>query len=183
MLFWITHTCLNAAKEWICSFYVDFVPLALIAIVQIAIFALSCRYRSREEVNIKYISFLTQWFVKHYFYLNHIKKSFPLIDILFWFYIHFFLKLTYHSTMTLFTTDRFLVFHLNVRYLVIWTPERLLKSLAVIWLIQFFIYMYFHCLLDRWIGIIFPMSFSAYNLFGMSYILWKLLPHTVEFCR
>ena len=43
------------------------------------------------------------------------RKFSPLIEHIFWFYLHSFIRLTYHFTMTLLTTDRFLAFHLNMK--------------------------------------------------------------------
>ena len=43
-------------------------------------------------------------------------------------YLILFVRLTHYATMTVLTIDRFLVFHLNMRYFILWPPKRLLKS-------------------------------------------------------
>ena len=47
------------------------------------------------------------------------KNVSPLINHTIWFCCHWFVRLTYHSLMTLLTIDRFLVFHLNLRDLIV----------------------------------------------------------------
>ena len=42
-------------------------------------------------------------------------KLSPLIEHIFWFYLHSFIRLVYHFTMTLLTVDWFLAFHLNMK--------------------------------------------------------------------
>ena len=74
-------------------------------------------------------------------------KLSPLIEHTFWFYLHSFIRLIYHFTMTLLTIDRFLAFHLNMKYLILWPSERLLKSLKFIYLISFLSYIFIVCLI------------------------------------
>lgn len=73
--------------------------------------------------------------------------SLTLLSI-FWVYLHLFVRLTYYSAMTLLTIDRFLVFYLNIRYLSKWPAERLLKSIAFIYIISLLIFICFACLIS-----------------------------------
>ena len=68
-----------------------------------------------------------------------------LVDAILWFYIHCFVRLTYYFTMTTLAVDRFLVFYLNMRYLIVWPPEKPLKCLKFIYVISFFIWGCFVC--------------------------------------
>ena len=60
-----------------------------------------------------------------------------------WFYIHTFFRLTHYSTMALLTIDRFLVFHLNIKYNAVWSPAKLLKILICFYVIAFLIFICF----------------------------------------
>ena len=62
-------------------------------------------------------------------------------------YLILFVRLTHYATMTVLTIDRFLVFHLNMRYFILWPPKRLLKSLLLICFISFAIYISCTCLI------------------------------------
>ena len=60
-----------------------------------------------------------------------------------WFYIYTFSRLTHYSTMALLTIDRFLVFHLNIKYNAVWSPAKLLKILICFYVIAFLIFICF----------------------------------------
>ena len=72
-----------------------------------------------------------------------------------WFYLHLFVRLTYHATITLLIIDQFLVFHLQMRYLILWPYERLLKLLKVIYLASFLTYIFcvLVCSQANWLGL------------------------------
>ena len=62
-------------------------------------------------------------------------------------YMVLFVRLTHYATMTVLTIDRFLVFHLNMRYFILWPPRRLLKSLLLIYFISLAMYISCVCLM------------------------------------
>ena len=62
-----------------------------------------------------------------------------LVGAIAWFYIHCFVRLTYYSTITTLPLDRFLVFYWNIRYLIVWPAEELLKYLVFTYVISFII--------------------------------------------
>ena len=73
--------------------------------------------------------------------------------------------------MTLLTIDRFLVFHLNLKYLLVWPPERLLKLLKVIFLIFLLTYFAIMCLL-----FIKPIDWDyVSNVFFIAYFNWDVI--------
>ena len=94
-----------------------------------------------------------------------------LIEHILWFYIHLFVRLTYHSTMALLTIDRFLVFHLNLRYLILWPSERLLKTLKVVYLISFLNYISIACLF-----FLKPIDWDHIsNIMFIGYFIWDVI--------
>ena len=125
----------------------------------------------------------TEWHVDRYYYVDSIQNVSPLIEYILRFYIHLFVRLIYHSTITLLIIDRFLVFHLNMRYLILWPYERLLKSLKVIYLVSFLPYIFLcACLFSSQLtGIIFSTFCSLDISFGMLYILWTILKKVRHF--
>ena len=106
-------------------FYMEFVLLTLNAVVQITAITLIYRRRNnkRNKHQIYIISSLCltelNGTLVTVIMLILDKKASPLINHTVWFYYHWFVRLTYHSSMTLLTIDRFLVFHLNLRYLIV----------------------------------------------------------------
>ena len=99
--------------------YVEFTLLALSVVLQTA--AIALLYRDRNKRRNKHQTYIT--FSLYLTELNGTlviiiisipyRKVSPLIGHILWFYIHSFVRLTYHSTMTLLAIDRFLAFHLN----------------------------------------------------------------------
>ena len=101
-------------------------------------------------------------------------------DAIMWFYIHIIYRLTYYSTMTLLTIDRFLVFHLNIKYLATWPPEKLLKSLACIYVVSFLVFICFICLivlkLIDWRNFA-NIMFIPYSIWDVIYIVQVILTY------
>ena len=88
-----------------------------------------------------------------------------------WFYIHTFFRLTHYSTMALLTIDRFLVFHLNIKYNAVWSPTKLLKTLTCIYIIAFFIFICFvYLIVSKLINWIY---FA--NILFLPYLIWDVL--------
>ena len=156
----------------------DLVVLSIIAVIQIVALALLYRYRNkRKNKHQTYIiaalcaSELNGAFSIIAIRIILIKKFSVTLLTIFWFYVHLFVRLTYYSTMTLLTIDRFLVFYLNMRYLTVFTPERLKKSLICIYLISFLIYICFVCLIIlkmiNWLHIA--------HMMYMPYFIWDLI--------
>ena len=151
--------------------------LALTAVVQIAAIVLIYRHRNkkRNKHQINIISSLcliklNGTLVTAIMVIIYRKVS-PLISHATWFYVHFFVRLTYHSTMTVLTIDRFLEFHLNMRYLTLWPHERLLKSLKVIFLISFLTYFTTVCLF-----FIKPIDWDyVSNVMFTGYFIWDVI--------
>ena len=99
-----------------------------------------------------------------------------------WFYIHTFSRLTHYSTMALLTIDRFLVFHLNIKYNAVWSPTKLLKTFAFMSLLFSFLSALYTWSFQSWlIGYILPTSCSCHIWFGMFCILYWLLVRTSIF--
>ena len=99
------------------------------------------------------------------------RKVSPLIKHMVWFYIHSFVRLTHHSTMTLLTIDRFLAFYLNMRYLILWPSERLLKSLKVVYLVSFLSYISIVCLF-----VLTPIDWGYIsNIMLTGYFIWDVI--------
>ena len=132
--------------------HVEFTLLTLGVVLQTA--AIALLYRDRNKIRNKHQIYiisslclieLNGTLIMIILYISYRKVS-PLIKHIVWFYLHSFVRLTYHSTMTLLTIDRFLAFHLNIRYLILWPSERLLKSLKIVYLDSFLSYISILCL-------------------------------------
>ena len=98
--------------------------LPIVAVIEIVVLALVYQHRNKgRNKNQTYIiaalcaSELNGAFFLIFIHTLIIKEVSATLLGLFWFYIHSFVRLTYYSTMTLLTIDRFLVFYLNIRYL------------------------------------------------------------------
>ena len=145
-MIWIAYV----SMMWL--FCMEFVLLTLNAVVQIT--AITLIYRRRNNKRNKHqISIISNLCLTELngtlvtvIMLITYKKVPPLINHTIWFHYHWFVRLTYHSFMTLLTVDRFLVFHLNLKYLLVWLRERLLKLLKVIFLISLLTYFAIVCL-------------------------------------
>ena len=91
-----------------------------------------------------------------------------------WFYIHTFSRLSHYSTMALLTIDRFLVFHLNIKYNAVWSPAKLLKILICFYVIAFLIFICFVYLivskLINWIYFV-NIMFLPYFICDVLYIV------------
>ena len=99
------------------------------------------------------------------------RKASPLINHIIWFYFHWFVRLAYHSNMTLLTIDWILVFHLNMKYLIVSSPERLLKSLKVVFLISLLTYFSIACLF-----FIKPIDwYYVSNVMFIAYFIWDII--------
>ena len=94
-----------------------------------------------------------------------------IVSAILWFYIHCFVRLTYYSTLTILTIDRFLVFYLNMRYFIVWPPEKLLKYLVFIYVISFFIWGCFVCF------IVFKLieRIHIYKIMFIPYFIWDMI--------
>ena len=162
-------------KMWF--LYVEFILLTLDLVVQIA--AIGLLYRDRNKKRNKHQIYIISslCLIELNGTLTAIIKSItyrkvsPLTEHILWFYLHSFVRLTYHSTMTLLTIDRFLVFHLNLRYLILWPSERLLKSIKVVYLISFLSYISIVCLF-----VLKPIDWDHIsNIMFTGYFVWDVI--------
>ena len=110
----------------------------------------------------------------------------PLKEHILWFYVHLFVRLTYHYTMTLLAIDRFLVFHLNMRHLILWPSGKLLKSLKVVYLISFLSYVSIVCLFFLksidW-DYISNIMFTVYFIWDVIYIIQVIATYCYIFIK
>ena len=86
-------------------------------------------------------------------------------------YLILFVRLTHYATMTVLTIDRVLVFHLNMRYFILWPPKRLLKSLLLICFISFAIYISCTCLIVLDIIAWVKLADRAY----LPFLIWDII--------
>ena len=157
--------------------YVEYILLTLGVVVQIV--ALALLYRNRNKRRNKH-----QIYIISSLCLNELngtliaiilpilsRKGYPLIKNMAWFYIHSFVRLTYHSTMTLLTIDRLLAFYLNMRYLTLWPSEKVLKWLKVVCLVSFLSYISIMCLL-----VLTPVDWDYIsNIMFTGYFIWDVI--------
>ena len=134
--------------------YFDCIILPLIVAVHVV--ALSLLYHRRNKKGCKHQIYAVTslcicelngalMFIVYYIVL-HKNVSSTIIGICFC-YINLFVRLTHYATMTVLAIDRFLVFHLNMRYFILWPPRRMLKSLLLIYFISFAVYLSCVCLI------------------------------------
>ena len=172
--------------------YVESILLTLGVVVQIVAIALLChdRNKRRNKHQIYIISSLglSELNGTLTIIILHIlsRKVSPLIKHMVWFYIHSFVRLTHHSTITLLTIDRFLAFYSNMRYLILWPSERLLKSLKVVYLVSFLSYISIVCLFVLtpidW-HYISNILFSGYFIWGVIYIIQVIATYCYIFIK
>lgn len=134
--------------------YFEFIVLPVTVVINVI--ALSLLYyhkdKRRYQHQIYIISALClcelngSLFIIVYNILVHQEVSPTFIGIC-WFYLHLFVRLTYYSTMTLLTIDRYLVFRLSLRYFGLQPAKRLLRTVVFIYYISFVIYICFICLI------------------------------------
>ena len=98
-------------KMWF--LYVEFILLTLDLVVQIAAIALLYRDRNKKRNKHQIYIISSLCLIELNGTLTAIIKSItyrkvsPLTEHILWFYLHSFVRLTYHSTMTLLTIDSF----------------------------------------------------------------------------
>ena len=134
--------------------YFECVILPLLVVVHVV--ALCLLYHRRNKIGCKHQMYIVTslcicelngiLMVIVYDIALHKNVSSTVIGICFC-YLILFVRLTHYATMTVLTIDRFLVFHLNMRYFILWPPKRLLKSLLLICFISFAIYISCTCLI------------------------------------
>lgn len=158
-------------------FYMEFVLLALNFVVQIT--AIALLYQRRNNKRNKHQTYIISSLciteqngtLVTVIMLIAYRKASPLINHMIWFYFHWFVRLAYHSNLTLSTIDSFLVFHLNMKYLIVWSPERLLKSLKVVLFISLLTYFSIACLF-----FIKPIDwYYVSNVMFIAYFIWDII--------
>ena len=159
-------------------YYAEFILLPLIFSAEVTAFALLYRHRNKRR-NKHQIYLIAALCISEFngimtIVIIHImlykNVSLTLLSI-FWVYLHLFVRFTYYSAMTLLTIDRFLVFYLNIRYLSKWPPEKLLKSIAFIYVTSLLIFICFACAVS--LKLIDWMYFT--NIMYMPYFIWDVI--------
>ena len=141
--------------------YVEVVLLPLIIVAEIVALVVSNQQRNkvRNKQQMYLITTLCLSELNGAFgsiVIHIIDGRVPPIEIaIMWFYIHTFFILTHYSTIALLTLDRLLVFRLNIKYNVLWSPTKPLKTFICIYVIAFLIFICFVYLiiskLNNWI--------------------------------
>lgn len=134
--------------------YVEYISLPLLIVIEVIALVLLYRHkdskRNKHQVYIIAALCLTELngtlsFIIYYI-VEHGWSVSPVVIDIFHCYFVLFNRLTYYLVMTLVTIDRYLVFYWNIKYLIYWPPQRLLKSIISICLISFLIWFSFSCL-------------------------------------
>ena len=172
--------------------YMEFTLLTLGAFLQTAAIVLSYRNRNKRRNKHQTYIILSLCLTELNGTLAIIIKSIPYTEVaplkehILWFYVHLFVRLTYHYTMVLLAIDRFLVFHLNMRYLILWPSGRLLKSLKVVYPISFLSYVSIVCLFFLksidW-DYISNIMFTVYFIWDVIYIIQVIATYCYIFIK
>lgn len=173
--------------------YLECAVLPCIAIVEIIVLTLLYRHRNKERnrhqtyliasLCLSELNGVVAIIFTHIIF----GRISLLVEAIAWFYIHCFVRLTYYSTITTLTLDRFLVFYWIIRYLIVWPAEKLLKYLVFTYVISFIIWCCFMFLfvfrLIEWIQVyqIMFIPYFIWDMMYMIYILYKLLLHIFTF--
>lgn len=172
--------------------YVECALLPLIIILEILALALlywhKNKRRNKHQIYIIAALCMSELNSVLAFIVNHIIKYSrfsPIVVGTYSLFFILFIRFTYHSTMTILTIDRFLVFYLNIRYLTIWPPQRLLKLLVFIHVISFSIYICFVCLISlrviEWKHLT-EILFIPYFVWDVIYIVLVAATYFYIFC-
>ena len=166
--------------------YLECAVLPCIAIVEIIVLTLLYRHRNKERnrhqtyliasLCLSELNGVVAIIFTHIIF----GRISLLVDAIAWFYIHCFVRLTYYSTITTLTLDRFLVFYWNIRYLIVWPAEKLLKYLVFTYVISCIIWCCFMFLfvfrLIEWTQV-YQIMFISYFIWDMIYIVQVIITY------